>query len=220
MRFPTPGAVRRAGAVPVLLTALVASACSVSESEPTASPSALATTSAAPTATASATTSPTPTPTPSTTEQPPTRPPVETPPPPGAPTCKPAALTLTDADYTEEGGYRQELFGLRTSGPDCGLQGYPALELRDAAGRVIPVRWTKNGYGLPPAKPDPVTLSSTTSVSFSVSSPATGSCVEAAKVRATLAGVGTLTAATSVRICNGVAGISPVRRFEDDHTDG
>ena len=213
MRFPFPGA----RTAPVLLLVLL-TACTASDDQPAASPSAVpTTTSPAPTATL-----PTATATPTTTaptELPPTKPPVETPPPPGAPPCKPATLTLTDADYTEAEGHRHELFGLRTSGPDCGLQGYPTLELRDAAGRVIPVRWSKGGYGLEPARPEPVTLSSGTSVSFSVGSPASGSCVEAAKVRATLSGVGTLTAATSVRICGGVAGVSPIRRFEDDHTD-
>lgn len=218
MPSPSPARpVRRTAAVSCLVTALAVSACSSVEKTPTATPTPTAVvteTSARPTST------PTPTPSPTATEQPPAKPPVETPPPPGAPPCKPASLTLTDADVTEAEGYRQELFGLRTSGPNCGLQGYPVLELRDAAGRVIPVSWSKGGYGLEPSKPEPVTLSSGTSVSFSVASPATGSCVDAAKVRATLEGVGTLTAATSVRICNGKAGVSPIRRYVDDHSDG
>lgn len=219
MRFSSPGAVRRWAAASAALAALGLASCSSGGPDPQSSATAVSPPVPTPTATVTGPATPTPGPTPTATPPSATPPPVETPPPPGAPPCEPATLTLTDADYTEQGGYRQELFGLRTSGPDCGLQGYPSLELRDPAGRVIPVRWSKGGYGLDPATPDPVTLSSGTSVSFSVSSPSSGSCVEAAKVRATLAGVGTLTAATSVRVCNGVAGVSPIRRYAGDGPD-
>ena len=165
-------------------------------SSPTGSPSAL------PSATASPTTAPSPSPS---IEQ--------SAPAPGAPTCKAAALTLTDADTLVSQQSREQVYVIRTTGPDCGLQGYPTVTLKGADGKDLAVRYTRTG----PA-PAPLSLSRGTSVSFSVTSTRTGTCADAARIAAVIPGTGgTLTASTTARICEGSATVSAVRRLNADN---
>ncbi len=143
--------------------------------------------------------------------------PLESAPPPGAPTCKAANLTVTDADTEVTPQARQQLYTVRTNGPDCGLAGYPAVTLFGADGKVLKVTYSHGGYGQSPSPAAPLTLSKSTSVSFSVSSPRAGTCVDAATISVVLPGTGgARTAPTTVRICGGVAGVSPVRRLNAD----
>lgn len=167
-------------------------------SSPTPSPEAVPTT-PAPSASRSATTSPTATP-------------MDSAPPPGAPPCKVAALTLTDADSLVTQQAREQVYVLRTSGPNCGLQGYPGVTLRGADGTPLAVT-----YSQAPGTAAPLTLSKGTSVSFSVTSPRSGTCLDAATISVLLPEVpGALTAATTARICQAKAVVSPVRRLNAD----
>ena len=148
----------------------------------------------------------------------PTAPPRETPPPPGAPTCKPGNLTLTDADTLVTQRYREQVFVLRTSGPDCGLSGYPTVNLKGDAGKAPAVTYSRGGFGLSTAPAAPLTLSRTTSASFSLATSRTSPCTEAATISVLLPGTSApLVARTTARVCQGRAGLSSVRRL---HADG
>lgn len=142
------------------------------------------------------------------------RPALESPAPLGQPTCEPSRVTVTDADavITEQ---VEEVFVLRTSGPPCQLQGFPAVTLLDAAGRALRVPLTTAD-----ADPAPVSLSATTSLSFTLTTGRSGDCAQAASVRVVLPGTTRpVTAATELVACGGVE-IGPVARLEDDEDEG
>ena len=170
---------------------------------PSGEPSAAASETAVPTPIAVTTTNPTPSPTDGA---------LETAPPPGAPTCKASTLTVTDADTITSQTTREQVYTVRTSGPDCGLTGYPAVSLKGADGSALRVRYAKDG-----STPPPISLSRATSVSFSLTSARSGSCVDAASISVVLPGTGSArSAATSARACNGAVTVSPIRRLAAD----
>lgn len=186
-----------------------------SASPPPASTSASPTPATSPSA--SATAAPTMTPGP---EEPPDplspEPPLETAPPAGQPTCRAADLLVVDADAVISQTAVQELFVVRTTGPDCQLNGYPAVVLRDAAGVALPVTYQRGGFGLAAEQPATVTLSRGTSVSFTVATGRAGTCADAASAVVTLPGAGgPVSAPTALAVCEGSAGLSPVRRQID-----
>ena len=147
----------------------------------------------------------------------PTTPPPETPLPPGAPTCNPAHLTVTDADTVVTQRYREQVFVLRTTGPDCGLSGYPTVALKDNSGNALAVTYSRGGFGLSTAPAAPLTLSRTTSASFSLATSRTSPCNDAATISVLLPGTSTpLVARTTARVCQGRAGLSSVRRLNAD----
>lgn len=141
--------------------------------------------------------------------------PRETAPPPGLPTCKPVDLTVTDADRVYTSAAEQSLFTVRTTGPDCELQGYPVVELLDAAGAALPGTVSQGGFGLPEPAAGPVTLSRATSLSFFTATARDAApCAQAAQLRVTLPGTpSALTAASTTRICGAAAGVGPVQRL-------
>lgn len=172
-------------------------------STPTTPPAATGSPTSSPSAPPSATTSPTASPSP--------KPSIEqSAPAPGAPACKAAALTLTDADSVVTPQSREQVYVIRTTGPDCGLQGYPSVTLKGADGKDLAVRYTRTGPA--PA----LSLSRSTSASFSITSARTGACAQAARIVAVLPGTGTLTASTTARICEGSATVSAIRRLNAD----
>lgn len=184
---------------------------------------------ATPRATPSATTPPpatiAPTPTATATEVPDDplspRPALESPAPLGQPTCEPAALTVTDADSITGDGTVQEVFVLRTQGRPCQLEGWPTVRLLDAAGRALPVTVGHGGFGVPDTAPAPVTLSRDTTASFLVATGLAGSCTDAATLVVTLPGTTTpLRTDTTLSVCDGAVGISPVQRLADDEGTG
>jgi hypothetical protein len=214
-------------ASPVLLTALVLAGCSstgtprVPESlpsvtAPTPSPTSTPTPEAVVTAPAPVRTTAKPLETPSDPLSP--KPPLETAPAPGKPRCQPATLSLVDADQLSTSTATQEVFVLRTNGPDCQLLGFPTLQFRDAGGRAVPVTVTHGGYGASAGPAKVTTLSKGTSASFVVGTPRSGKCVAAAKVTVGLPGGGSLTAPTTLSLCAGKAGVSPVGRRVDQET--
>ena len=145
------------------------------------------------------------------------RSPLETAPSPGQPTCDARTLTVTDAGRAYTLTAVQSLFTIRTSGPDCQLEGYPAIALRDAQGSPLTVAVRRGGYGLPTAPPAAMTLSRGTSVSFSVGTARKQGCEPAASVAVTLPGTTRpVTTATTTEVCDGAVGITPVRRETDD----
>jgi hypothetical protein len=141
----------------------------------------------------------------------------------GRPACRASDLTVADADaVTSDEGVLVEVFAVRTTGPDCQLQGYPALRLLDAAGADLPVRVDRGGHGLPSRRVAPVTLSRSTSVSFELALPDGASCRDAAAAVVRLPGTtADLRVATSVRACGDAVGVSPVlRRVDDEEASG
>lgn len=188
--------------------------------EPTDVPAATPWTTASPRATHSAPARPTATAAPRQPEQPEDplspRPALESPPPPGRPTCRAAALTVADADAVYTDTAVQELFTVRTTGPDCQLSGFPAVQLRGAGGAPMAVRVTRGGYGLR-SRASVVTLSRTTSVSFFVATARDGQCSPVGSVAVTLPGSGgARTVASGMQVCGGAAGIGPVQRLGDE----
>ena len=134
----------------------------------------------------------------------------------GQPTCRPAALTLVDADQLSSSTSVQEVFSLRTRGAPCQLEGYPTVRLLDAAGATLPLTYRHGGFGLSPAGPRPVTISPDTTASLELGTARTGTCRAAATVVVTLAGDTTsLRAATTLRVCGGSVGVSPILRRAD-----
>ena len=143
---------------------------------------------------------------------------LESAPPPGRPTCRAAALTVTDADAVYTDDAVQELFTVRTTGPDCQLKGHPSVSLLDEAGRALPAKVARSGYDLSDKAPGVVTLSRATSVSFFVATSRDGACKQAATLVTTLPGSGAaLRASTPMQVCDGAVGVTPVRRLVDDH---
>ena len=134
----------------------------------------------------------------------------------GQPPCRVGDLTVVDADTLVLPQSVHEVFVLRTEGPDCQLQGYPAVRLLDGAGSPLGVRVAQGGQDLPARGPVPVTLSRSTSLSFVVATPRDGTCVDAAAVDVTLPGTTTaIRTSTALSVC-GSAGVSPVERRTDD----
>ena len=141
---------------------------------------------------------------------------VETAPPLGQPACTAAALTLVDADAVTVGASLEEVFILRTTGPDCQLSGYPTLTFSDNAGKALTIQVDHGGHGLPASSPGPVTLSRGTSLSFGVATARTGSCQPTSRVRVALpATTPALVVPTSMQICGGSVGVTPVQRRAD-----
>ena len=144
------------------------------------------------------------------------RPALESAPPPGLPTCRAADLSLSDADALTTATAAQEVFALRTSGPDCQLHGWPTVQLRDGGGRALSVEMRHGGFGISPGAPKVTTLSRGTSASFVVGTGRSGSCVAAATAVVGLPGVPVaLHAATTMSVCAGQAGVSPIGRRGD-----
>lgn len=189
-----------------LATLLLGAACSsstpaaVETPEPSASPT--ATSPSLPTAT----TSPT---------QTATRAPVvptgtESPAPLGQPTCTASAVTIIDADTVVKPEYRAEVYTLRTTGAPCELRGYPRVVV---SGATV----TPGGEGLPPEAVASYTLSKATTLSFAVATSRSGSCTEQSAITVTLPGTATpKRVATTLRVCNGRLGVTPVHRAGDD----
>jgi hypothetical protein len=146
------------------------------------------------------------------------RPPLETAPAPGNPRCQPETLSVVDADQLSSATATQEVFALRTSGPDCQLTGFPSLEFRDSTGAPLVVTVTHGGYGASSGPAKVTTLSKATSASFVVGTPRSGRCVAAARVIVGVPGGGTVTASTTLSVCAGKAGVSPIGRRVDEET--
>jgi hypothetical protein len=144
------------------------------------------------------------------------QPAVESPAPPGQPTCRPADLTLTDADQVDVEEGLHEVYVLRTRAAACQLRGYPSVTFLDAAGARLPVTGGRGGFGLP-TDVEVVTLNAGTSLSFLVGTARGGSCRDAATVVVTLPGTSQpMRAATQQQVCGTRFGVSPVRRLTDD----
>ena len=140
----------------------------------------------------------------------------ESAPPLGQPVCLGAALSVVDADAVTVGGNTEEVFVIRTSGPDCQLTGYPGLVFAGADRKPLTVAVNHGGHGLPAGAPGPVTLSRGTSISFGVATARTGTCQQAASVQVTLPAVTpAMTVSTALKICAGSVGITPVQRRID-----
>lgn len=134
----------------------------------------------------------------------------------GQPPCRAADVTVVDADTVVLPSSVHEVFVLRTSGPDCQLEGHPEVRLLDASGAPLPVTVRRGGHDLPATAPSPVTLSRGTSLSFVVATARDGTCADAAAVDVTLPGTTTvLRTATALSVC-GSAGVSPVERRTAD----
>lgn len=142
-------------------------------------------------------------------------PPVEVAPGLGQPACLTNALTVTDADTLYMGEATHELFTIRTSGPDCQLEGYPEVEVLDAGGAALPVSVERGGFNLPGGPPKPVTLSRSTSVSFRIATARRENCPTATAMLVRLPGGGSrLRVSTGMPICDARAGLTPIGRTQ------
>lgn len=145
------------------------------------------------------------------------QPALETPPPVAASTCRAADLSVVDADSLFTPTALTELFVVRTTGPDCQVQGYPAVRLLGPDGAALPVQVRSGGGGLPARDAGPVTLSRSTSMSFLLATSRDQPCADVSTVAVTLPGTGgTLRAPTELTVCGGAAAVSPVGRQDDD----
>jgi hypothetical protein len=154
--------------------------------------------------------SPTPPPTPTVTRAPVVPSGTESPAPLGQPTCKAAAVTITDADTVTKAGYRAEVYTLRTSGSPCQLTGYPSVVVNGAT-------VTRGGEGLPAESVRSYTLSRTTTLSFALATARTGSCRDESAITVTLPGTtAPKGVVTGLRVCNGRLGVTPVHRLGED----
>lgn len=141
---------------------------------------------------------------------------LESPAPLGQPTCKGAPLTVVDADTLVDRQYVREVYAIRTSGPDCQLEGYPTVTFQDAAGKAVAITAAHSGFGIPAQAAQPVSLSRSTSVSFEIGSARTGSCTDITHVTVTLPGTNPgHRIATQLRVCGAKVAISAVLRRGD-----
>lgn len=201
-----------------LLTALAAVAvlAGCSNSTPSAAPiQTPTTTSPAPEVTSAAPTATPTTASPSPDELSP-KPGLESAPPLGQGVCKGSALTVTDADTLVDSQSTREVYAVRTTGPDCQLQGYPTVTFQDASGRTVPVSVQHSGFGVPADKPQPITLSRSTSLSFEIGSARSGTCASITHVTVTLPGTTPAHRVSSQwQVCGGKVAVSPVLRRGD-----
>jgi hypothetical protein len=201
-----------------LLTALAAAAVLAGCSSSSAPPTAISTpTTASPTPDV---TSAAPTVTPTTASPSPDelspKPGLESAPPLGRPVCKGSTLTVADADTLVDPQYAREIYAVRTTGPDCQLQGYPTVTFQDAGGRSLAVSVQHSGFGVPADKPQPLTLSRSTSLSFEIGSARSGACTNVTHVTVTLPGTSPGHRISSqLQVCGGKVAISPVLRRGD-----
>ena len=144
--------------------------------------------------------------------------PLETAPAPaGLPTCRAGDLSVSDADAVYTADSVQELFTVRTRGTDCQLQGYPEVQLLDAAGAALPATVGRGGAGLPAPSAQPLSLSRATSLSFFVSTARDGACSPASAATVTLPGSGgPVRAVTTMQVCAGAFAVGPVQRLGDE----
>jgi hypothetical protein len=139
------------------------------------------------------------------------KPALESAPPLGRPTCRAASLTVTDADLLTSSTELQEVFAVRTSGPACQLKGWPAVRLLAADGSALDARTRRTGTA------KAVTLSRSTSLSFVLGTPRSGSCEDAATLVVRLPGTERdLRTATSMQVCDASLSVGPVERRQDD----
>lgn len=147
------------------------------------------------------------------------RPALESPAPLGRPSCLASALSVVDADAVTIGNYLEQVFVIRTNGADCQLQGYPGLRFSSPNGRPLTVQVDHGGHGLPATTPTPVTLSRSTTVSFGVATERSGNCQATSRVAVTLPATDRpLSAATTMQVCAGSVGVTPIQRRADADT--
>lgn len=144
------------------------------------------------------------------------KPPLETAPPVGLPACAATALTVTDADAVYTSDAVQELFSVRTTGPNCQLPpSSPTVQVLDAAGAALGTV-AQGGLGLPAPGSVPLTLSRDTSLSFFVATKRDGACVPAATLVVTLSGTSSaLRAPTGLQVCDRTLSVGPLQRLGD-----
>jgi hypothetical protein len=118
---------------------------------------------------------------------------------------------VTDADLLTSATALQEVFVVRTTGPDCQLRGWPAVGLRRSDGSALALHARRVGTA------HAVTLSRSTSLSFVLSTPRSGTCEDAAALVARLPGTDRdLRASTGMQVCTGRLDVGPVERRQDD----
>lgn len=136
---------------------------------------------------------------------------VESPAPTGTqPTCAVAGLTVTDADLLADAQSLREVFAIRTTGPPCALQGWPAVTLLGADGAPLPVTARQVG------RPSTVTLSRDSSLSFVLGTPRRPDCQDASALSVRLPGTSrTIRTSTTMQVCGADLTVSPVQRSSD-----
>jgi hypothetical protein len=118
-------------------------------------------------------------------------------------------VTITDADTVTKASYRAEIYTLRTTGAPCELMGYPSVVVNGAT-------VTHGGEGLPAEVPQAYTLSRSTTLSFALATSRTGTCRDETAITVTLPGTTTPKGvATTLHVCNGRLGVTPVHRAGD-----
>ena len=140
------------------------------------------------------------------------RPAVESPAPTGsAPICEGERLTVTDANLLADEHELQEVFVVRTSGPACVLQGWPAVTLLGPDNAPIPATQRRTGTATT------VSLDRATSLSFILATPRSQACRDVGTVAVRLPGTDrTIRAQTTMQVCDGSLTVSPVERRTDD----
>ncbi|MDP9181970.1 MAG: DUF4232 domain-containing protein [Actinomycetota bacterium] len=139
------------------------------------------------------------------------KPAIESPAPLGRPTCAAGALAVQDADLLADETQLQEVFAVRTSGSPCQLSGWPEVTLLgpDDAPLVVTVRRTGSA--------SPESLSRGTSLSFVLSTPRTSDCQDVSGLVVRLPGTSrAIRTSTTMQVCHGELGVSPVQRRQDD----
>jgi hypothetical protein len=117
---------------------------------------------------------------------------------------------VQDADLLADEHRLQEVFAVRTSGPACRLQGWPAVELRRGDGSTITVTTRRTG------RARPLGLTAQTSLSFVLGTPRTGRCEDVSTLLVRLPGTtGTITVPTTMQVCSAVLEVGPVERRGD-----
>jgi hypothetical protein len=146
------------------------------------------------------------------------RPGLETAPPPGLPVCADDTLRVVDADTIVRLASVEQVYVVRTTGPDCQLEGHPEVTVL-ADGRPVPVEVTPDGPHVSARQPGPVTLSTTTSASFGLGTPRDGACTTASRVDVRLPGTQTVhRVASELQVCQGRLSLSAVSRSTDDES--
>ncbi len=140
------------------------------------------------------------------------RPAVESPAPTGKqPVCAASALTIADADLLADDERLQEVFVVRTTGPDCALRGWPKIGLLDGEGAPLSAAMTQVGTA------GETTLSRDSSLSFVLGTPRTQDCLDVTTVEVRLPGTNaTIRTSTTMQVCAGRLEIGPVERRQDD----
>lgn len=122
---------------------------------------------------------------------------------------------MVDADTLVRADAVEQVFVVRTTGPDCQLDGVPTVTVL-RSGQPLQVELTPSGPFVSPRDAGPVTLSVGSSASFGLGTARRADCTTADRVDVVLPGTSVVhRVSTALEVCDGRLSVSAVGRRAD-----